>query len=131
MDLTFEYQDAIDDSRKYFKGDELAANVFVTKYALTDKSGKILESNPVQMHRRLAQEFFRIEASYPNPMSEEEIYQLLKDFKYVVPQGSPMSGIGNCHQVQSISNCFDYISSYNFAPGLSLISSLLCFFKYF
>lgn len=102
--ITFE--DAIKDSCEYFGGDELAASVFVTKYALTDKEGNLLESNPDQMHRRLAKEFARIEGKYKNPMSEEEIYGLLKDFKYIVPQGSPMSGIGNTHQFQSLSNCF-------------------------
>ena len=118
MDLKIEYQDAISDSKKYFGGDELAANVFVTKYALTDKGGNILESNPDQMHRRLAGEFFRVESKYPNPMSEDEIYHLLKDFKYVVPQGSPMSGIGNSHQIQSISNCFVIESPYDSYGGI-------------
>ena len=118
MDLKIEYQDAINDSKKYFGGDELAANVFVTKYALTDKDGNILESNPDQMHKRLAGEFSRVESKYPNPMSEDEIYQLLKDFKYVVPQGSPMSGIGNTHQIQSISNCFVIESPYDSYGGI-------------
>ena len=98
--------DVLCDSADYFKGDELAANVFATKYAIRDKDGLFHETNPDQMHRRLAQEFSRIENKYPNPVSEKDIYELFKDFKYVIPQGSPMSGIGNPHQVQSISNCF-------------------------
>ena len=101
-----DFKGAFEKSLEYFDGDELAANVFVTKYALTSKEGEILETTPDDMHRRMAKEFARIEEKYPNPMSEEEIFSLFKDFKYVVPQGSPMSGIGNPHQVQSISNCF-------------------------
>ena len=89
----------------YFHGDELAANVWMNKYALRDE-GRIYELNPDMMHHRLASEYARIEDKYQNPMSEEEIYQLLKDFKYIVPQGSPMSGIGNNFQVVSLSNCF-------------------------
>ena len=89
----------------YFGGDELAANVWMNKYALRDGE-KIYELNPDMMHRRLAREFARIEAKYPNPLTEDEIYHLLKDFKYLVPQGSPMSGIGNNYQVVSLSNCF-------------------------
>jgi len=89
----------------YFEGDELAPNVF-WKYALRDSDNNLLETSPDQMHARLAKEFARIESKYPNPMGEEEIYGLLKDFSQVVPQGSPMSGIGNSHQLQSLSNCF-------------------------
>lgn len=92
-------------SIEYFGGDELAANVWMNKYALRD-GDIIFELNPDMMHHRLAAEFARIENKYPNPLSEEEIYQLLKDFKYIVPQGSPMSGIGNNFQVVSLSNCF-------------------------
>ena len=92
-------------SVEYFHGDELAANVWMNKYALREDN-RIYELNPDMMHRRLAREYARIEQKYPNPMSEEEIYQLLKDFKYIVPQGSPMSGIGNNFQVVSLSNCF-------------------------
>ncbi len=92
-------------SVEYFHGDELAANVWMNKYALRDED-KIYELNPDMMHRRLAGEFARIEARYPNPMSEETIYELLKDFKYIVPQGSPMSGVGNDFQIVSLSNCF-------------------------
>ena len=92
-------------SIEYFGGDELAANVWMNKYALRDED-KIYELNPDMMHHRLASEFARIEHNYPNPMSEETIYELLKDFRYVIPQGSPMSGIGNDFQVVSLSNCF-------------------------
>ena len=96
---------ALRETNEYFEGDELAPDVFM-KYALRDTAGNLLETNPDQMHRRLAKEFARIESKYSNPMSEEEIYLLLKDFRDVVPQGSPMSGIGNPHQLQSLSNCF-------------------------
>ena len=92
-------------SVEYFHGDELAANVWMNKYALRNDD-KIYELNPDMMHRRLASEYARIEQKYANPLSEEEIYQLLKDFRYIVPQGSPMSGIGNNFQVVSLSNCF-------------------------
>lgn len=100
------FEEAIEESTEYFGGDELAASVFVTKYALNDGKGNLLESNPDQMHKRLAKEFARIESKYANPMKEQEIYDLLANFKYIVPQGSPMSGIGNRHQYQSLSNCF-------------------------
>ena len=92
-------------SVEYFHGDELAANVWMNKYALRNDD-KIYELNPDMMHRRLASEYARIEQKYANPLGEEEIYQLLKDFRYIVPQGSPMSGIGNNFQVVSLSNCF-------------------------
>ena len=102
----YSHDEELKASLEYFKGDELAASVFVSKYALIDKQGNLLESNPDQMHKRLAQEFARIEKKYSNSMTEDEIYNLLKDFKYIVPQGSPMSGIGNTQQYQSLSNCF-------------------------
>ena len=92
-------------SKEYFGNDELAANVWMNKYALRDGDA-IYELNPDMMHRRLAAEFARIERNYPNPLSEEAIYGLLKDFRYIIPQGSPMSGIGNNYQVVSLSNCF-------------------------
>ena len=101
-----DFKEAYDKSLEYFDGDELAANVFVTKYALTSKEGVLSEKTPDDMHRRLAREFARVEQKYPNPLTEEEIFDLFEDFKYIVPQGSPMSGIGNPHQIQSISNCF-------------------------
>lgn len=92
-------------SLEYFNGDELAANVFQTKYALKNKQGEFLEKTPDDMHKRLAKEFARIEQKYPNPLSEEEIYEQLKGFKYIVPQGSPMYGIGNPYVNVSFSNC--------------------------
>ena len=98
-------EEIMQSSVEYFHGDELAANVWMNKYALRD-GNIIYELNPDMMHRRMAREFARIEAKYPNPLSEEEIYQLMKDFKYIVPQGSPMSGIGNNFQIVSLSNCF-------------------------
>ena len=103
---TYTYQEALEESIKYFKGDELAASVWINKYAMKDSFGNLYEKSPDQMHRRLAKEFARIEAKYSNPMSEDEIYDLLKDFKYVIPQGGPMTGIGNNFQVASLSNCF-------------------------
>lgn len=90
---------------EYFRGDELAANVWLGKYALRNESGELLEKTPADTHRRLAKEFARIEAKYPNPMSEDEIFALLQDWT-IIPQGSPMSAIGNPYQVQSLSNCF-------------------------
>lgn len=98
-------EDIMKSSVEYFHGDELAANVWMNKYALRD-GNVIFELNPDMMHRRIASEFARIESKYPNPLSEEEIYGLLKDFRYIIPQGSPMSGIGNDFQVVSLSNCF-------------------------
>lgn len=91
---------------KYFDGDELAARVWASKYALKDSYGNVYELTPDDMHHRLASELARIESHYPNPMSEDEIFELLRDFRYLVPQGSPMSGIGNDFQTVSLSNCF-------------------------
>jgi ribonucleoside-diphosphate reductase alpha chain len=91
---------------EYFKGDELAANVWMNKYALKDSSGNLYETTPDEMHWRIAHEIARIEARYPNPLPAVEIYLLLKDFKYIVPQGGPMTGIGNDFQISSLSNCF-------------------------
>lgn len=102
----YTYDEAYQATLKYFGGDELAARVWVSKYALKDSFGNIFELTPDDMHRRLAAEFARIERKYPNPMSEEEIFDLFKNFSYIVPQGSPMSGIGNKYQVGSLSNCF-------------------------
>ena len=118
MSKNFEYDEAFRQCVEYFGGDDLAANVFLTKYALTDKEGNLKECTPDDMHRRLASEFSRVESKYPNPMSEEEIYSLFSNFKYVVPQGSPMSGIGNPHQIQSISNCFVIESPYDSYGGI-------------
>lgn len=103
---TYTYEEALKESVQYFKGDELAASVWIGKYAMKDSLGNLYEKSPEQMHRRLAKEFARIEAKYANPMGEEEIYSLLKDFKFIIPQGGPMTGIGNDYQVASLSNCF-------------------------
>lgn len=103
---TYTYDEALEASKLYFKDDDLAATVWVTKYALKDSNGNIFEKDPSDMHHRIASEIARIERNYPNPMSEEEVYGLLDDFRYIVPQGSPMSGIGNTFQVGSLSNCF-------------------------
>lgn len=103
---TFTYDEAYQASLKYFDGDELAARVWVSKYALKDSFGNIYEESPADMHRRLAAEIGRIERNYPNPLSEDELFYLLDHFKYIVPQGSPMTGIGNNYQVASLSNCF-------------------------
>ena len=91
---------------KYFGGDQLAADVWMNKYALKDSDGNIFELTPDDMHHRIASEIARIENRYPNPMSEEEVFEVLKNFKYIVPQGSPMAGIGNNFQISSLSNCF-------------------------
>ncbi|MBR5736555.1 MAG: adenosylcobalamin-dependent ribonucleoside-diphosphate reductase [Bacteroidales bacterium] len=103
---TYSFDEAFASSKEYFKGDELAASVWVSKYALKDSDGNIYEANPDMMHHRIASEFARIEDKYPNALSEDEIFGLLKDFKFVIPQGGPMSGIGNNNQVVSLSNCF-------------------------
>ena len=100
------YADAVAASKEYFAGDELAATVWVSKYALKDSYGNIYESTPEQMHQRLAAELVRIERKYENPLAEEEIFELLDHFRYVIPQGGPMTGIGNNFQVASLSNCF-------------------------
>jgi ribonucleoside-diphosphate reductase alpha chain len=104
--LGYSYSQVYEASIEYFDGDEFAAKVFVDKYALQNPQGEYLELTPTDMHRRLAKEFARIEAKYPNPVSEESIFSLLDNFKFVVPQGSPMSAIGNPYQLQSLSNCF-------------------------
>ncbi len=99
-------EEAFQSSTEYFQGDDLAGIVWVNKYALKDSAGNIYEKNPDEMHHRIAKEIARIENKYTNPISEEEIYELLKNFKYIVPQGGPMAGIGNKYQVSSLSNCF-------------------------
>ncbi len=103
---TYGFEEAFKASLEYFKGDELAARVWVNKYALKDSQGVIYELTPDDMHRRLASEIGRIEKRYPNPLSEEELFDLMQGFKYIVPQGSPMTGIGNNFQMASLSNCF-------------------------
>lgn len=102
----YKYEDVYERTLEYFKGDELAARVWTSKYALKDSFGNIYELTPDDMHHRIASEIARIENKYPNPMSEEEIFSLLQGFRYIVPQGSPMAGIGNNYQVGSLSNCF-------------------------
>lgn len=103
---SYTYEEAYDASLEYFEGDELAARVWASKYALKDSFGNIYEKNPTDMHHRIASEIARIENKYANPMPEEEIFSLLDHFRYIVPQGSPMTGIGNNYQVASLSNCF-------------------------
>lgn len=103
---TYTFDEAFKASLNYFTGDELAAKVWVNKYALKDALGNIYEKSPVDMHHRLAGEIARIEAKYPNPLSEQELFDLFDHFRYIVPQGSPMTGIGNEFQIASLSNCF-------------------------
>jgi ribonucleoside-diphosphate reductase alpha chain len=102
----YSQEEAVKASLEYFKGDDLAARVWVNKYALKDSFGNIFELTPDDMHKRLAKEIARIEKRYPNPLTEEEVYNVLKGFRYIVPQGGPMTGIGNNYQVASLSNCF-------------------------
>ncbi|MBQ5394425.1 MAG: ribonucleoside-diphosphate reductase, adenosylcobalamin-dependent, partial [Alistipes sp.] len=101
-----DYNEAVAQSKVYFEGDDLAATVWVSKYALKDSFGNIYESSPREMHQRIAAEIERIEQKYPNPMSKEEVFALLDHFRYIIPQGGPMTGIGNNFQVASLSNCF-------------------------
>jgi ribonucleoside-diphosphate reductase alpha chain len=103
---SYSYEECMSASAAYFDGDELAANVWINKYALKDSFGNIFERTPDDMHRRIAGEIARIEQKYENWMSEDEIYLLLKNFKYLIPQGGPMTGIGNEYQIASLSNCF-------------------------
>lgn len=103
---TYSYEEAFQATLAYFDGDELAARVWVNKYAMKDSFGNIYEKSPADMHHRLAGEMARIERKYPNPVSEEEIFSLLDHFRFIIPAGSPMTGIGNNYQVASLSNCF-------------------------
>ena len=103
---TYTYDEAYKAALEYFAGDELAARVWVSKYAMKDSFGNIYEQSPEDMHWRLAREIARIENKYPNPMSEREVFDLLDHFRYIIPAGSPMTGIGNNHQIASLSNCF-------------------------
>ncbi len=103
---TYSYEEAYAATLDYFDGDELAARVWVNKYAMKDSFGNLYEKSPSDMHRRIAGEIARIERKYPNPMTEQEIFDLLDHFRYIIPAGSPMTGIGNNHQVASLSNCF-------------------------
>ncbi|MFA4869021.1 MAG: adenosylcobalamin-dependent ribonucleoside-diphosphate reductase [Pedobacter sp.] len=106
VQITYTSDEAYNKSLDYFKGDDLAARVWVNKYALKDSEGVIYEGTPDDMHHRIAAELARIEQRYANPLSETEIFELIKDFKYIIPQGSPMTGIGNPYQIASLSNCF-------------------------
>ena len=103
---TYSYEEAFQATLAYFDGDELAARVWVNKYAMKDSFGNIYEKSPADMHHRLAAEMARIEHKYPNPVPEEEIFSVLDHFRFIIPAGSPMTGIGNNHQVASLSNCF-------------------------
>ena len=102
----YSYDQAFENTLKYFNGDELAAKVWCNKYALKDSFGNIYEKSPEDMHHRIASELARIENNYSNPMSESELFGLMDHFRYIVPQGSPMTGIGNNFQIASLSNCF-------------------------
>lgn len=114
----YTYSQVLEASTKYFNGDDFAAKVFVDKYALQNLDGEYLELTPSDMHHRLAKEFARIEKKYPNPMEETEIFNLLDKFKYIVPQGSPMFGIGNNFYTQSLGNCFVVNSPYDSYGGI-------------
>jgi ribonucleoside-diphosphate reductase alpha chain len=114
--LSFTREEVFEATKNYFNGDDLAANAFF-KYALSDKE-KYFELTPDDMHKRLASELSRVEGKYPNPMSEEEIYELLAEFKFIVPQGSPMSAMGNPYQIQSLSNCYVIDSPYDSYAGI-------------
>jgi ribonucleoside-diphosphate reductase alpha chain len=103
---TYSADEAFTASVSYFNGDDLAARVWVNKYAIKDSYGNIFELTPDDLHRRMAYEIARIEKNYPNPLTEDELFELFKDFKYIVPQGGPMTGIGNNFQIASLSNCF-------------------------
>jgi ribonucleoside-diphosphate reductase alpha chain len=104
--VIYSHDEAVEASIQYFRGDELAARVWTNKYALKDSFGNLYEKTPDDMHRRLAREIHRVERKYKNPLSEDLIYSVLKSFKYIVPQGGPMTGIGNDYQLASLSNCF-------------------------
>ena len=103
---TYSFDEAFQASLAYFGGDELAARVWVNKYAMKDSFGNIYEKSPEQMHWRIANEIARIENKYKNPLTAQEVFDLLDHFRYIIPAGSPMTGIGNNYQVASLSNCF-------------------------
>ena len=100
----FTYDEAFQSSLQYFDGDDLAAKVWVSKYALKDSEGNIYEQNPDDMHHRIASEIARVEAKYPHALSKEKVFDLIQKFKYIIPQGSPMTGIGKDFQRASLSN---------------------------
>ncbi len=104
--VTYTFDEAYQATLEYFTGDDLAAKVWVSKYALKDSAGNLYEKTPADMHRRIAAELARVETKYPNALPEKKIFELIKDFKYIIPQGSPMTGIGNDFQIASLSNCF-------------------------
>src|SRR4030042_5614404 len=106
LKVVYSHDDAVEASVRYFRGDELAARVWANKYALKDSFGNLYEKTPDDMHRRLAREIHRIELKYKNPLPEDLLYSVLKDFKYIVPQGGQMTGIGTDYQIASLSNCF-------------------------
>ncbi|TBN06434.1 adenosylcobalamin-dependent ribonucleoside-diphosphate reductase [Hyunsoonleella flava] len=103
---SYTQDEAFEASLKYFKNDDLAARVWINKYALKDSEGNLFELSPDDMHKRIAKEIARVEKKYANPLNEKQVYDLIKGFKYIVPQGSPMAGIGNPYQIASLSNCF-------------------------
>ena len=115
---TYSYEDALSKSIDYFGGEDLPAKVFLDKYALRDGEGNLLEATPTQMHKRLAKEFARVELKYDNPMLEDEIFNLMDNFKYIIPQGSPMSAIGNPYHIQSSGNCFSIEPPYDSYGGI-------------
>jgi len=102
----YNHDEVAEKATEYFNGDSLAGTVWMNKYALKDAENNIYESTPEEMHRRIAREVARIEDKYPNPLTEEDVFSVLKDFKYIIPAGSPMAGIGNLFQESSLSNCF-------------------------
>ena len=106
MNKTYTYDEAYEASLAYFNGDELAARVWINKYAMKDSFGNLYECSPTDMHHRIAHEIARIEQQYANPLSEDEVFEILDHFRYLVPAGSPITGIGNTHQIASLSNCF-------------------------
>lgn len=122
-----DYDEAFAKSRKYFNGADMEAGVFLDKYALKDSQGNLYEATPDDMHERLARELHRIEQKYPNPTSYEEIYESIKDFKYIIPQGSPMAGIGNPFQFMSLSNCFVVHNPYDSYAGIMKTDEQLAF----
>jgi ribonucleoside-diphosphate reductase alpha chain len=123
----YSYNDAFNASVEYFEGDELAAKVFLDKYALRDNDGNLLEQIPTEMHHRIAKEFARIEKKkFKNPLTEEVIFGLLDHFKYIIPQGSPMFGIGNNHQIVSLSNCYVVESPEDSYGGICRVDEMLC-----
>ena len=103
---TFSFDEAFQATLSYFGGDELAARVWVNKYAMKDSFGNIYEKSPIDMHWRIANEVARIEKKYKNPLTAQQVFDLLDHFRYIIPAGSPMTGIGNTQQVASLSNCF-------------------------